>query len=263
VIPLKDRIRLGRVPLITIALIAGNFIAFLFAIRNGGSIITGPTHETLVRYGAIPYEFSHLGQHCDLGLSGFGQAVLCTGRGVAGTAPRQPATWETALSAMFIQVNALALIVNMAFLAVFGPTVEDTVGRARFFAFYILGGLAALALQVAVAPGSHEPTLGSAGAIAAVLGAYILLYPRERILSAVLLVFSFTLVEVPAWVLLIAWVLFDAAMGALGVTTPFGGGASVTYYAQIGGFAFGLLAAAAFTRSRPAGVAAGVPTPPG
>jgi membrane associated rhomboid family serine protease len=257
VIPLKDSIRLARAPLITIMLIAGNVIAFLFAIRNGGSIITGPTHETLVRYGAIPYEFSHYGRHCDIGLSGLGQAVLCTGPGVAGSVAAQPATWVTALTGMFIHVNALALIVNMGFLAVFGPTVEDTIGRGRFLGFYVLGGLAALALQVAVAPGAHDPALGSSGALAAVLGAYILLYPRERILSAVVLVFSFTLVEVPAWVLLAAWVAFDAAMGALGVTTPFGGGAGVTYYAQIGGFAFGLLAAAVLARRRTAGVASG------
>lgn len=252
-IPLKDKIRLARVPLITVALIAANVVAYLFAIRGGGSIVSGPTRETLVRFGAISYEFAHLGRHCDLGLSGFGQAVLCVGQhGVAGTAPAQPATWETAFTAMFIHVNALPLLVNMAFLAVFGPTVEDTIGRVRFVGLYLVGGLAALVLAVAVAPGSIEPTVGSSGAVAAVLGAYILLYPRERILSAVVLIFSFSLVEVPAWVLLAAWVAFDAIMGALGVTTPFGGGAGIAYYAQIGGFAFGLLAAAVFTRGRPA-----------
>jgi membrane associated rhomboid family serine protease len=253
VIPLKDRIRLARVPLVTVALIAANVVAYLFAIRHGGSIVGGPAHETLVRYGAIPYEFAHFGDHCDLGLSGFGQALLCTGeRGVAGTVAAQPPTWETAFSSMFIHVNVLPLLVNMAFLAVFGPTVEDTIGRARFAGLYVLGGLAALALAVAVAPGSSVPTAGSSGAIAAVLGAYILLYPRERILSAVVLIFFFSLVEVPAWMLLAAWVAFDAIMGALGVTTPFGGGAGITYYAQIGGFAFGLLAATVFARGRPA-----------
>jgi membrane associated rhomboid family serine protease len=147
----------------------------------------------------------------------------------------------------------------MVFLAVFGATLEDTIGRLRFLAFYILGGLAALALAVAVSPDSSAPTLGASGAIAAVLGGYILLYPRARILTVVLLIFFFTLVELPAWAMLGLWFIFDALLGALGVATPFGGGAGVAYYAHIGGFAFGLLAITAFARGRPStgyGVAA-------
>ncbi|MGA2471000.1 MAG: rhomboid family intramembrane serine protease [Solirubrobacteraceae bacterium] len=241
-IPIKDKVRLARVPVVTIALILANVVAYLLAIGHGGSLIGGPTSETLVRYGAIPYEFSHLGAHCDLGLSGLGQAVLCTGQhGVRGTAAPQPATWETAFSAMFLHANILALALNMIFLAVFGITLEGTLGRLRFLCFYMLGGLAALALQVAVAPGSVAPLLGASGAIAAVLGGYILLYPRERILSVVVLIFFFSVVEIPAWTWLAIWLALDCVLGMLGVLTPFGASASAAYYAQLGGFAIGLV----------------------
>ncbi len=256
-IPLKDNIRLARLPLVTIALIVANVVAYLLAIRSGGSIIGGPNAATIVGYGAIPYEFSHWGQHCALGLAGLGQAVLCTGQAhVTGSPGSQPATWETAFSAMFLHANILHIAGNMIFLAVFGPTVEDRMGRAAYLGFYVLGGLAALALQVAVAPSSIDPTLGASGAIAAVLGAYILLYPRARILTVVILIFFFTIVDLPAWTMLVLWLAFDGVLGALGVSTPFGGGAGVAYYAHIGGFAFGLLVVRAIVRRNSAPVGA-------
>ena len=79
-IPLRDSIRLQRLPLVTIALIAVNVLAYLIAISAGGSILDGPTLQTVVHYGAIPYEFTHLSSHCDLSAAGFTQAVLCTGQ---------------------------------------------------------------------------------------------------------------------------------------------------------------------------------------
>jgi rhomboid family protein len=88
-----------------------------------------------VRYGAIPYEFSHWGQHCALGAVGFNQAMLCTGQhGVVGSVLPQPATWETAFTAMFLHANLLHLAVNMTFLGVFGSSVEDALGGSRFSA---------------------------------------------------------------------------------------------------------------------------------
>jgi rhomboid family protein len=247
-IPIKDNIRLARLPLVTIALIAANVVVYLLAAH--GSLIGGPNAQTIVRYGAIPYELSHWGQHCALGLGALGQTVLCTGQpGVTGSPGPQPATWETAFTAMFMHANILHIAGNMLFLAIFGSTVEDRIGRGRFFVLYLLSGLAALALQVAVAPGSTSPTLGASGAIAGVLGAYILLYPRARILTVVILIFFFTIVDLPAWALLLLWLAFDGILGALGVATPFGGGAGVAYYAHIGGFAFGLLAATTLARS--------------
>ena len=250
-IPLRDSIRLARLPIVTIALIAANVIAYLLSLRHGGSLLDGPTLSTVTGYGAIPYEITHTSSHCGLTDVGFVNTIVCSGQpGVVGTPPAQPATWETLFSSMFLHANLLHIAGNMVFLGVFGCTVEDAVGRLRFLAYYVLGGLAALALAVAVSPDSTGPTLGASGAIAAVLGGYILLYPRARILTVVIVIFFFTIVELPAWVMLGLWLLFDALLGALGVVTPFGGGAGVAYYAHIGGFAFGLLAIRLFVRGR-------------
>ena len=250
-IPLRDSIRLARLPVVTILLIVANVGAYLVAVSHGGSLVDGPTASTLVRWGAIPYELTHLGRHCELASGGLASVILCTGQhGVVGTAAPAPATWITTFTAMFLHANLLHIVGNMIFLAVFGGTLEDALGRPRFLVYYLVGGLAALALQVAVGPDSAAPTLGASGAIAAVMGGYILLYPRARILTVVLLIFFFTLVELPAWAMIGLWFTFDALLGALGVATPFGGGAGVAYYAHIGGFAFGLLAIRAFLRGR-------------
>jgi len=258
VIPLKDNIRLAHVPIITIALVLANIVAYLLASSHGGSIISGPTNETLVHSGAIPYEFAHLDQHCDLGLSGFGQRVLCTGQaGVAGTPGPQPPTWETAFTAMFLQTNVLVLAIAVLFLTIFATTVENAMGRARFACFYLLGGLTALAVQIALAPNSSDPTLGAAGAIAAVLGAYIVLYPRARILTVAIVPFFLGPVEVPAWAMVVLWFAIEAALGALGLTAPLGASSAITYYAQIGGVSFGLLVVRAFAPRRSVELAAG------
>src|SRR5262249_34262766 len=139
---------------------------------------------------------------------------------------------------------------NMLFLAIFGPTVEDVMGRVRFPIFYLLGGLVALGAQVLVDPNSTTPTLGASGAIAAVVGGYILLYPRARLLSVVLIIFFFTIVEVPAVLLLGFWFVVQLYFGAAGLASPVGSGEGVAYFAHVGGFAFGLLFVRLFVRGR-------------
>ena len=182
--PLKDNIPLTRFPIITVALVAINVIAYLLEIRHGGSFFGGPTDSVAVHYGAIPYELTHPGKHCELAsvqtAEGVFSTVACQGRpGLIGTPPAQPgpqpATWETVFTSMFLHGSFLHIFGNMLFLAIFGPTVEDAMGRVRYPAFYLLGGLVALGSQVAVDPSSAGPTLGASGAIAAVLGGYILL----------------------------------------------------------------------------------------
>jgi membrane associated rhomboid family serine protease len=253
-IPLRDRPGRSRLPIVTLGLIAANVIAYLLSIRGGGSIIDGPTHMTIVADGAIPYELAHLGSHCALGAAGFSQTVLCTGQaGVTGTVPTQPATWQTAFSSMFLHANALSIFIDGAFLAVFGATLEDTLGRLRFLVFYLLGGLAALALTVAAAPDSVNPQLGAAGAVAAVIGAYVLLRPRTGVLAVMLVPFAGRTAELPAWVLLGAWLTLELALGAPGVLTRTGGWQVV--YQQLGGIAFGVLAARAFSHGRPVALA--------
>ena len=140
-IPLRDSVRLARWPIVTIALIAANVIAYLLAIRAAGRSSTGRATRRSSPTGAIPYEFTHLASHCALGLSGFAQALLCTGQpGVSGAPASQPATWETAFTSMFLHANIVHLGGNMVFLAVFGATLEDTLGRLRFLAFYLPAG---------------------------------------------------------------------------------------------------------------------------
>jgi membrane associated rhomboid family serine protease len=244
--PIKDNIALERFPLVTVVLIAINVVAYLLAIRHGGSFFGGPTFDTEVRYGAIPYELTHPGSHCALvsvpSAGGAVETVACTGQpGVRGVAPPQPATWETPFTAMFLHASFLHIFGNMLFLAIFGPNVEDSIGRARYLAFYLVGGLVALAAQVLVDPSSSAPTLGASGAIAAVLAAYIVLYPRARVLTLVFIIFFVTIIELPAVILLGFWFLLQVALGAAGLTRAAASSEGVAYFAHIGGFAFGLL----------------------
>jgi membrane associated rhomboid family serine protease len=246
------------VPLVTIALVAINVIAYLLEIRHGGSFFGGPSASVAVHYGAIPYELTHPGSHCDLAT----QQVLCQGQlGVSGTPGPQPATWITAFTSMFLHGSFLHIFGNMLFLVIFGPNVEDAMSRPRFLAFYLLGGLVALAGQVAVGPDSTTPTLGASGAIAAVLGGYILLYPRARVLTLVFIFFFFTIIELPAMVLLALWFLEQLWFGLAGLSSPLGGSEGVAYFAHIGGFLFGALAIRAFA-SRRGATPGGGPTAP-
>ncbi len=226
-------------------LVAINVVAYLLAIRHGGSFFGGPTESTEVRYGAIPYELTHPGRHCELvsvpGAAGQ-STVACQGQsGVAGTPAAQPATWLTPFTSMFLHASFLHIFGNMLFLAIFGPNVEDTIGRLRYALFYLLGGLIALGAQVLVDPSSAAPTLGASGAIAAVLGAYIVLYPRARVITLIFVIFFVTIVELPAALLLGFWFLTQLYLGAAGLTATTAGGEGVAYFAHIGGFAFGLL----------------------
>src|SRR4051794_25398958 len=154
-------------------------------------------------------------------------------------------TWTTPFTAMFMHGGLIHLGGNMLFLWIFGNNVEDSMGHIKFVAFYLLGGLAAFALQILVSHGSGVPNIGASGAIAAVLGGYILLYPRARVLTFILLIFFVTLVEIPAMFVLGFWFVEQIFFGTSGLIH---GGASggVAYFAHIGGFAFGLVMVKAF-----------------
>ncbi|MEA2270478.1 MAG: hypothetical protein QOC64_3088 [Solirubrobacteraceae bacterium] len=247
--PLKDSIGTRRTPVVTIALIIANLVVFVLSIRHGGSIWVGPPNDVAVDYGAIPYEFTHPGKECEL----VGQVgeVQCEGQpGVGGAADPQPPTWFTAVSSMFMHGGLLHLGGNMLFLWVFGNNVEDSMGRLRFIVFYVLGGLAAMGLQTAVDPNATVPSVGASGAVAAVLGGYLMLYPRARVLTLVFLFVFFTFIQIPAMFFLVIWFGQQLLFGYLDYFAPTGQGGGVAYFAHIGGFLFGLLAVKAFARYR-------------
>jgi membrane associated rhomboid family serine protease len=251
-IPLKDNIPTGGFPFVTAALVAINFLVYLLAIRHGGSFFSGPSPGEEFKYGAIPYSLTHGGAHCAeyarTTLSGQTPiGVFCSGQRLpGGPVAHVPATgtvpaWETIFTGMFMHASIIHIGGNMIFLWIFGDNVEGAIGPAKYVAFYLVGGLVALGLQVAVAPDSTAPTLGASGAIAAVLGGYIVLYPRAKVLTLVFIVLIFTVIELPAWVMLGIWFAEQAVFGAAGLTNPTGSGGGVAYFAHVGGFVFGLL----------------------
>jgi membrane associated rhomboid family serine protease len=250
VFPLRDNIPTERFPVVTVAIIVLNVIAYFFW-QKGGITLGDPSSphylQNLSDYGAIPYELTHPGKHCELVSSG---ELLCEGTsGVSGQAESQPATWITAFTAMFMHGGLLHLGGNMLFLWIFGNNVEDAMGPVRFVIFYLLAGLAASALQIVFGPDSVTPNLGASGAIAGILGGYLLLYPRAKVVTIVFIIFFFTILELPALLFLGIWFVQQLFFGALtSANTVAGGG--VAYWAHVGGFAFGLLLIRVFATRR-------------
>jgi len=231
-IPLKDNIPTRTFPYLTVGIIVINVLVYFFVQHAG--ITHGPSDSSVVKWGLIPYELTHPGKHCDL--LGSGQ-VVCQGQpGVSGTPSPQPATWITFFTSMFMHGGLLHIAGNMLFLWIFGNNIEDSMARWKFPIFYLAGGAVANLAQVAVNTGSTSPGIGASGAIAAVLGGYAILYPRARVVTAVILIFFITLLELPALVVLGVWFLLQLLDASL--NSSLGG---VAYFAHIGGFAFGLL----------------------
>jgi membrane associated rhomboid family serine protease len=208
-IPLTDASRRPtRVPVVTACIIALNALMFVFELAGG---------ETFVKkWSLVPADIA-AGRH-----------------------------WITIFTAMFMHGSWSHIIGNMIFLWAFGPEVEDLMGRGRYLVFYLLGGVVAALAQVAAAPDSTVPNLGASGAIAAVMGAFLVTFPQDRIRS-LLVIFVFVRVAyVPAALLIGVWGLIQfLSLGAIS-QQPSGGG--VAYAAHVGGFIFGTVAARLFTR---------------
>src|SRR5580698_10582908 len=148
---------------------------------------------------------------------------------------------QTLLTSMFLHGGWLHLLGNMLFLWVFGRNVEDLIGSGRFVAFYIVVGLISGIVQVMANPYSRIPTIGASGAIAGVMGAYLIKFPRARIVTLIPIIIFFTTMEIPAALLLILWFVMQLAngFGSLGEADYTGGG--VAFFAHIGGFIAGML----------------------
>ena len=238
--PLKDDIPTRRFPFLTVLIIAACVVVY-FVVERGGFTLGETGDERAIEYGAIPYELTHPGEEC--GAVPGTSRLVCEGQpGDVGEAEPQAPWWLTVLTSMFLHGGLLHLGGNMLFLWIFGNNVEDSMGRARFVAFYLLGGIAAVAAQTAIDPNSTAPTVGASGAIAAVLGGYALLYPRARVITLVFIIIFFTILELPALLVLGLWFLIQLFYGAAELGQPLGGGGGVAYFAHIGGFVFGLVA---------------------
>jgi membrane associated rhomboid family serine protease len=236
VIPLKDDIPTRRFPILTVAIIVACCVVY-FGFEHGAWSLGTTGNDRVTEYGAIPYEITHPGKECGSTASG---ELVCEGQaGVEGQAPDQAPWWLTLFTSMFMHGSLLHLAGNMLFLWIFGNNIEDSMSPGRFAVFYVLGGLVAVFAQVLVDPNSAIPTVGASGAIAGVLGAYALLYPRARVVTVVFIVIFFTVIELPALLVLGVWILIQLALGANDLGGTEGG---VAYFAHIGGFAFGLLA---------------------
>jgi membrane associated rhomboid family serine protease len=206
-IPLGDVSRRPlRFPTITVFIIVINFVVFLLELAGGDRFI--------LSWSVVPLQISG------------GQNLF------------------TILSAMFMHSGWLHILGNMLFLWVFGPAIEDVMGPPRYLAFYLLGGVAATLAQVFIDPQSTIPNLGASGAIAAVMGAFLITYPRDRIRTLLLLGWFIRVTFIPAIFLVGFWFLIQLFSQVGSVLQMEAGG--VAYMAHIGGFIFGMITARIF-----------------
>jgi rhomboid family protein len=225
-IPLRDANPTRSIPLVTIGLIVVCIAVFAFELTRqwtGGDRALG---QLITTWGIVPAELVD---------------ALGSGRWLSPEV-------ATLVTSQFLHAGWLHIGGNLLFLWIFGNNVEDRFGRLRFLLFYLVGGIVAGLAQVAIAPDSTTPTIGASGAIAATLGAYLVLYPGARVTSLVFLVFFYQLIDVPAVVVLALWFVLQLVDGLASLGGPVSGG-GVAFFAHIGGFVFGA-AVAALVRSR-------------
>jgi membrane associated rhomboid family serine protease len=264
-IPVKDNIPTLRFPVVTVVLIAMNIAVFVWqlTLSSAPDSSTSPhvpglsqADETTLEYGAIPYRLTHPGKDCAVGQAVSGPnasgslQVVCQGmsdyqaaQGKPNFTPLDsPPWWATVFTSMFLHGGILHIAFNMLFLWIFGNNIEDSMGRPRFVLFYLLAGILAAYTQALLTAGSTVPAIGASGAIAGVLGGYLLLYPRARVLTVVFIILFVTIIEIPAAILLAIWFVLQFVPALGQVTTSAAGGEGVAYWAHVGGFAFGLAA---------------------
>ena len=209
-IPLSDASRRPvNFPIVTVGLIVLNVFVFVFELTGGD--------EFVKQWSVIPAEIV-AGRH-----------------------------WITILTAMFMHGSWMHIIGNMIFLWAFGPEIEDAMGPVRYLGFYLIGGLVASAAQIALAPSSTVPNLGASGAIAAVMGVFIVTYPRDKIKTLLFLGWFVTVAMLPAALLIGLWIITQLFSQVGAVADVQAGG--VAYMAHIGGFFFGAIAGRLFESS--------------
>lgn len=222
-IPLRDENPSQSVPVLTRTLIVVNAAAFVYQLMQGAELRT-----FMVTWGMVPARVTLALQYGEEPITG-------------------PAL--TLLTSMFLHGGWLHLVGNMWYLWIFGDNVEDRLGRGRFILFYLASGVVAALLHYALNPASRAPTVGASGAIAGVLGAYLVAFPRARVITLVPLFPFIQVMALPAVVVLGLWFVVQFFSGFMSL--GFGGaGGGVAWWAHIGGFAFGLLAMRLLDRGR-------------
>lgn len=236
-IPLKDRNPTQRFPVITLLLIAANVVVFLFL-----EPITEPDLEQTAYFvcnAAVPYEVTHGETLLDAAEDG--RSPSGTAEALAGIQQERCAgknVWLSILFSMFLHGGLLHIAGNMLFLWVFGNNVEDRLGPWKYPLFYFGAGLAATYAQSFISPSSAIPLVGASGAIAGVLGAYLLMFPHARVVTLVIFLFI-SVIEIPAMVVLGIWFVLQLFQSTGAVTGGEAGG--VAYMAHVAGFVAGML----------------------
>jgi membrane associated rhomboid family serine protease len=251
VIPLKDNVRSRAVPVLTIALIAINLLAFLWQLTYSDSkassfelSVAGTSERDAftIEHGAVPYRLAHPGSSCGV----TAEDIIC-GKGALTTLDGselirvpddldEPAWWTTPFTSMFMHIDFLHFLLAMGALLIFGRTVEASMGRARFLLLYLLGGLASIYLQVLWDPNATGPIIGASGAVAGVIGAYAVFYARARIVGIAVVPLFGTLVELPAYVMVVVWFLLQLVPRLGGVATPDVADETLTYLSYVAVF---------------------------
>lgn len=230
-IPLSDDNPTLRAPVVTWALLAG--IGLAWVLGQGMGLDTLALATSVCNWGLVPGEVT--------GLARLGTAVPI-GQGMACVVDSEPINRLTPLTSMFLHGGWGHLLGNGLFLWVFGNNVEDSMGRLRYLAFYLICGLAAAGAQVAISPSSPVPMVGASGAISGVMGAYLLLYPKVRVNMLFILLFFIRIIPLPAWAVLIWWFATQLLMGLPQLTAVKPEVSSgVAVFAHIGGFVAGLV----------------------
>lgn len=213
-IPIRDTIRSRRFPLVNWLIILTNAAAFYYELRIDPSGV----NNFIGTWGLVPAQF-------------WAEPQI---------------VWVTIFTSMFLHGGWFHIVSNMWILFIFGDNVEDRMGSGNYLVFYLLSGVAAALTQAFFLPKGSSPMIGASGAIAGVLAAYLVLFPRARILSLVPIFFIFTLIEIPAVLFLLFWFASQLFSGFLSLGGASGSG--VAWWAHIGGFVFGLIGVYIFAR---------------
>jgi membrane associated rhomboid family serine protease len=236
-IPLSDDNPTVRLPVMTILLLAA--IGTAWVVLQGAGFNPEALAMSVCNLGLVPAELT--------GAAPVGTSVPLT-RDLLCVVDAEPLNWITPLSSMFLHGSWAHLLGNALFLWVFGNNVEDVMGRLRFLAFYVLCGLAAVAVHVGMQPGSPVPTVGASGAISGAMGAYLVLFPRVRVRMLFVFVVFWRVIPMPAWAVLLWWFGLQVLLGLPDLAAMPSEGGGVAVWAHVGGFVAGVLLVRVFQR---------------